>query len=220
MILPLIARASLFVILATGLVSAGNIVTDFPASNLPTNGDWIYGAAATVGGAVTPFAAGFIDDSDYLGWALGDSTLVLRPKHTFTGGTVYYVTDFLNLHPGSGGMNAVVRWTAPSAGVYLIAGQFKSHDVIPSGVNAYVYIAGVNEYATLLTTTLQTAGFSISKSLAAGQTVDFIVNFAGTYINDSTGLQGSITSSAVPEPSSMLLMGTAAALLALVRRRR
>ncbi len=138
-------------------------------------------------------------------------------------GSVRVPTDELFLHPvgqnsGLAAGDTVVRFTAPSAGLYLIGGLFQILDVSASGVAVSVE-GGTSAFLQALTGPLNTqAAFGFSTVLMQNQTLDFVVNSAGSYNNDSTGLVATITS--VPEPVSLVLMGAGLFGVAVLRRRR
>ena len=62
--------------------------------------------------------------------------------------------------------------------------------------------------------------FSFVRALVANDTIDFAVGFGtnGTYFNDSTGLQGTITV-VTPEPASAILILSGLALCGLFRKK-
>lgn len=121
------------------------------------------------------------------------------------------------LHPGNIGANAivppyfdaVVRYTAASPGLYDITGSFDSIDV-GSTLNRVL----LNETTVLFSqneSLAQPAAFSLTNvALAVGDRIDFVVDPNGNVSGDSTGLVADIS---VPEPSSLLLLFGACALL-------
>ena len=139
-------------------------------------------------------------------------------------GSVRIPTNELFMHPvglnsGLATGDTIVRFTAPTAGSYSVAGLFQILDVSPSGVDVSI-MGGTSIFATTLGGALNnTAPFSFDTFLAAGGTLDFVVNSAGSYYNDSTGLQASLTLD-VPEPVSLTLLAVGLLGTGVVRNRR
>lgn len=125
-------------------------------------------------------------------------------------GSVRIPTNELFMHPvgqNSGLLagDTIVRFTAPVAGLYSVSGLFQILDVSPSGVEVSIE-GGTSVFATALGVSLNnTASFSFGTFLALGGTLDFVVDSAGSYYNDSTGLQA-LLSVDVPEPVSVALL--------------
>ncbi len=114
------------------------------------------------------------------------------------------------LHPGGIGangfdepvQNAVLEFTVPTTGSYLIAGDFQSLDT-----GAKYGEIGLNGGSAFFTATIpanstgSTYPFSFTENLTAGSKLDFAVREGPAGIaSNSTGLFATIT--AVPEPSA------------------
>ena len=143
-------------------------------------------------------------------------------------GSVRVPTNELLLHPvgldsGLPAGDTIVRFTAPATSLYSVAGVFQTLDTRSNGGTVNVSIeGGTSVFAAPLTGPLNnTDPFNFTTLLAAGSTLDFVVNSAGSYFGDSTGLRATLTtpSTAIPEPVSMMVLGLGLASLALVRRR-
>ena len=101
-------------------------------------------------------------------------------------------TDLLNLYPGGAGEKSVVRWTAPRAGTAQITGRFQGLDTTTTGVSVVK-----NGTVTLSSGNINGMGsqaaFTLTVSVAAGDTIEFQVYFNGDIGHDSTGLAAAIT---------------------------
>lgn len=130
--------------------------------------------------------------------------------------TVTLPTNTLFLHPADGqGGDAILAFTAPTAGDFKFVGTFSRLDTVPTGGNGVITIEAATGnfgggaspiFSETITNGAYGSGFSFSNrlTLAAGQTVFFGVSNNGEYSYDSTGLAGTIT--AVPEPAAWTMM--------------
>lgn len=210
-------------------------VTDFSISSNP-NGAWSYGYQTTLGGPFsllsTPGTEGpcAIDK-----WG----TLPTITHPTAGGdpcieGNIYRYTDELELHPGSLGQLAVLRWTAPSAATIDISSVFSGRNTSPTTTDVHVLKNGTSLFDDILSgftsTAPGTCGASSSArkvyctsglSVAAGDVIDFAVGYGGNgnYISDTTGTWVIIDAQAVPVPAAVWMFGSALGILGLVRRR-
>jgi hypothetical protein len=142
--------------------------------------------------------------------------------------TVVQPTDVLNVHPGPVS-DAIVRFTAPTSGLYSLTGFFETLDTKPNGVVLSLFhnnaSLGALPFLGAAAVAPGTPGGSISinlgLNLVAGDRVDFVVNNGGSYYNDSTGLSATFSTGGVPEPTTWALMigGFGLAGAALRRRR-
>lgn len=124
-------------------------------------------------------------------------------------GSVRIPTDVLFMHPvgansGLPSGDTIVRFTAPTAGSYSVGGKFEILDVNASGTFVSIVGGSSNFVQPLSGAVFTPASFGFQTQLNAGQTLDFVVDSAGSHYNDSTGLSATITS--VPEPAAWALM--------------
>jgi len=108
---------------------------------------------------------------------------------------IHWSARRLSLHPGPHGEYSVVRFTAPTAGKYKIAAAYDAIDP-EATTDVHVFKGRTTLFDSLLN--LENHGshaaFDGSTTLTEGETVDFIVGFgAGRFINDTTGLDATIT---------------------------
>ena len=132
---------------------------------------------------------------------------------TINFGTVVPPTNVLLIHPGPD-TDSIVRFTVPVSGTYHVAGFFELLDTNPTSVNAIIALDDASIVASFpLTGTgashpgapSQFVNFGGGKFFAtAGTFIDYGVNNANNYFNDSTGLSLSFT--LVPEPAGWALM--------------
>jgi hypothetical protein len=99
----------------------------------------------------------------------------------------------LSLHPSSTYEASVLRWTAQSNGLYDFIGQFFSGD----GGTMQV---GVRQGSDWLWQGVDSGSFELSRSLTAGDAIDFVVY--GGYVAGNTPLELTISSSNQPPDCS------------------
>lgn len=136
-------------------------------------------------------------------------------------GSVIVPSNALLFHPGpNAGESAAVLFTAPTAGNYLLSFSSFVADNSPSGVVIEAFsAAGVLTPIATLTAANPTFSFaSVPLTFVAGDTVGFAVNYNGSYNNDSTGINVTLTT--VPEPAAWTLMIVGFGLVGFAARRR
>ncbi|MBU1377362.1 MAG: PEPxxWA-CTERM sorting domain-containing protein [Alphaproteobacteria bacterium] len=134
---------------------------------------------------------------------------VYKSSTTFTEGTYTVPNDRLLVHPGAS--NAIgIFFFAPEAGVYDFEVSFNILDNSPSGIGISSITnasgVGVGTPVGALGANTLSLSRSGSISLAQGQFLAFVVNPAGSYANDSTGVNFTLSRAEVPEPGSWALM--------------
>ncbi|MEX0711954.1 MAG: ELWxxDGT repeat protein, partial [Pirellulales bacterium] len=198
---------------STGLDATITLVTavtfsaagDFSATDNPA-GAWSYGSSDPSGDGFTLFSGGEVDESGLAAWPDLDTFDSFLPALFFNGGdslaevgpcsTAVVQPGQLALHPGSTSASAVVRWTAPTSGSYTVTAMFTGIDeeCPPTATVAVLHNTGTSEPSELFFDSIddqgEVAAFSGSVTVAAGETLDFLVNdvddlrFGGTIILD------------------------------------
>jgi hypothetical protein len=133
-----------------------------------------------------------------------------------TSGTVLVPGNALVLHPGSeAGQAAAILFTLPTASNFTVDLSAFVADTNPSGVNVTFFSVG----GTLPVGTLSAANptLTFNSPAVGGFPANFqfgvAIEYAGTYSNDSTGVNFTVTTedaaAAVPEPATwgMMLVG-------------
>ncbi|MBI3927852.1 MAG: hypothetical protein HY319_20090 [Armatimonadetes bacterium] len=92
------------------------------------------------------------------------------------------------LHPGPTGSYAVLRWTAPVAGTYLVESRFTLCDWDAQSTDVHIRL---NNSTALFDGICQFFGFSRTftapaVTMAQGDTLDFVVGYNGSWVDDST----------------------------------
>ena len=211
---------------------SANVATEFSVGSNP-GGAWSYGWAPSLqtGFDLALFNWTFGSGPNVAGgWSVQDPSILPDANPSvlwlnngsgplFSYSTISAPSRSVNLHPGANGELAVVRWTVPTAGEYLISGAFRGNDV--SGTTTDVHVLHNN--VALLNGAVNgfddKENFSHSVFLQAGDRLDFAVGTGGNgFFNDSTGLSAII--SAVPEPSSYAMLFAGLGVIGVIARRR
>jgi hypothetical protein len=110
-------------------------------------------------------------------------------------GSIRQPADLLNLHPGAGGEQSTVRWTAPSSGTYQLKGRFEGIDTGGTTTNVRILHKDVQVWSGNVNSFGAQATYDFALSVVAGDTIDFVVGYGSnnTYNSDSTGMAAAIT---------------------------
>jgi hypothetical protein len=187
-----------------------NPTTDFSTTNGNPNGVWTYGWMDT---AFTTFTVTVSHNTNtWLGNLGGDGSPVIW-LNTSTSSPYGVPPGDISLHPGPGTEPSILRWTAPPSfsGTAHVAGQFLSGDTGVMQVE-------VRFNGNPVWSATNFGAFVFDRVFVAGDQLDFAV--FGGYDYGNTPLVMSITSSAIPEPSTCAaFFGVAVLGVAVVLRR-
>lgn len=192
-----------------GLAQAGSITydvtTDFSVTNGNPNGVWTYGWRN--GTTFTPYTDSWNTPGSSMGWrgnVGGDGTPLIWKN--LSSSTSYGVQPGqVSLHPSPAGDASIARWTDPGGinSSITINGQFFPGD---SGVMD-VAIVKNGDWTNLLWSSVDSGAFSLSTTVAAGDTIDFAVY--GSYAYGNTPLDARIVATTfgatAPEPATLAL---------------
>lgn len=143
-----------------------------------------------------------------------------------TSGTVNLPLDRLIGHPGEFANSLYIAFTAPVAGSYAYTATFNQQDSNTAQnsvkVKGFISKSGILELYDVATIDASQSSIQTgyTDSLAAGDFLGYIIDNNGSYFNDSTGFNFTLTA-AVPEPATwaMMIVGFGFAGGALRRRR-
>ena len=195
----------------------------FSAVNNP-NGVWSYGYEDTLGGFLTLYTSKFAPTASIAGWYQNislDVPFVLEnfgavPNSRFA--DVVLQPGQLAFHPGPQDQFSIVRFTAPTRGVYDLSAGFSPVTTNGTTTDVHVLENGASLFDGFVTGTYNAPGsapsFSDLLNLNSGDVVDFAVGYGANrnFSDDSTGLTATLAPAAVPEASSVVSLGLLLAL--------
>jgi hypothetical protein len=210
--------ATLFCLAALGFphaASAYDAAGDFSSTSNP-DGVWSYGSSTSLAGTFvldTTNTASF-HGLGLSGWLVNNPSTDFAPYviHNGTASPITYVNTTwqpgqLALNPG-GSAYALVRWTAPSSGLYDINATFSGLSSIGASTDVHILLDNVSIFNSAVNGSPAPTSYSGIQSVLAGDRIDFAVGFGGNGNDqeDVTGLSATIT--AVPEPGTLGLVVT------------
>ncbi len=224
--------AALCCLIVTALPVAAatyNAAADFSASSNP-NGVWSYGSLSLLTGfTLSTSNVASYSGSGLAGW-LGN--LDARPDgipYILYNGTANPITlvnstyqpGQLGLQSGLNGQYSDVRWTAPFSGSFSIAATFSGLSSAGDSSDVHILLNGTSIFDANVNGSPNPQSYSGTQALAAGAILDFISGTGsdGNPNEGNTGLAATIV--AVPEPTTVSLVGMAfGSLLAFRLRKR
>jgi hypothetical protein len=206
------------------------------------NGVWSYGTTGTtLNGSLNLFTATSKDGiggiPDWIGWegtqpAGGDEFPLVGKNFGATIGTnadVVLLPGQLAEHPAPDGTFAVVRFTAPTSGVFQLSAVFEGREFQgfqnATYTDVHILLNGVALFNGVVDgfDSPSDQSFASTLKLSAGDHVDFSVGYGPdhSFTGDTTALDATLTA-AVPEPRGIILWlsGFGVSVLFACRRRR
>ena len=125
------------------------------------------------------------------------------------------------MHPGaptSGNAFSVLRWTAPTPGLFDVSASFRGDDfAYPTSTDVHILLNGSSLFSGGVYVYGPAGSFSDTVSVKAGDTIDLAVGLGtdGNYTGDSTGI--SFTVASVPEPDGALLLTLGVGIVGAIR---
>ncbi len=166
---------------------------------------WSYGYSPSAGAG---YAMTLFDATRASGWFMSNYGSLGTPAAFMNLGAPAsgVATGQFGLHPGPAAFGdlAILRFTAPAAGDYMVTGQFFAGDVGSMSGKIILNDDAANPLQAFGDTTDASIFAPLTVTLAAGAHLDFVVGNNGNYLYGSTPL--SVQINAVPEPSTYLLM--------------
>jgi hypothetical protein len=223
---------TLTVLFVSNIASAQSwdLNADFSTASNP-NGAWRYGSTTSLGGfssysdnvAVnTAYANGGFSNID--GWSNGGSGFPFVAKNNSSNiVTSVFQGDWkpgqIVMSPGIGGVFTVARWVSPvSAPNVSLFAKFRRIEGSSSVSSFFVLKNGVTLSSGTVFGFNTTGLYEAPISVAAGDTLDFIVGDGADGQPNTDGMEVNATVTVVPEPATMIALG--AGILAVGKRRK
>lgn len=176
-----------------------DVASDFSPTSNPT-GAWSYGWSSLLTSALDLYSFNG-HDRDIDNWS--DTALLYPPtvSHNGTSSVVTHNPETITwqpgqfaLHPGPSGEYSHARWTAPSADTYYISARFTGIDLTGTTTDVHVLHNTSSLFSGSVIGYGDTASFSTTVSVGAGDFIDFAVGYGnGTHWDDTTALAAIIS---------------------------
>lgn len=205
---------SVSLLLASSLTAQDHAAArDFDAHVNP-NGVWSYGWSTSRGAAFQLDPVSFTSCVQSSGWTTyGGNPTVIRNFDTTTTccATWSLPPGRILMHPGGSGENAVVRWTAPASGMYLVSAEWFGIDRNGTTSDAAVLVRGLEAFSHDVTgfhcgtpclSTVCGGGVSWQGAVycSVGDPIDFTVGYGPNqnYGSDATAFDATLQPLFVP----------------------
>lgn len=186
---------------------------DFSATSNPTlDGIWSYGYTSTLGSSLNLYTSTSLHghySSNLSQWTDNvriDPNVIKNETGVdimlpLSGYFIIPATEYLYFHPGPQGEYSVIRWIAPSTGIFEIDSEFRAPiNTCPTSADVHVLYNGYSLYDALVeqedcVSDKDPRIFTTSLLLTAGEVVDFCVGYGtnNDYICDRMLMSASIT---------------------------
>jgi len=176
------------------------LANDFSLDNNPNN-VWSYGWSVKRGDTFNVFKKSLkvTDCKDIVWW--GGITAYLGISYNPTDKEVicngaYFAPHLVTYHPGFKGENAVIRWTAPENGTYLINAEAMGIDSLgPTTSDISILHNDQIIWSVLINNYNEPKSFSNKLLIGLGDFIDFTCGFGSNenYYYDTTGIDITIT---------------------------
>ena len=181
---------------------ADDVAADFSTNSNP-NGVWSYGWSTTLGSAFnldTSNTAAAYGLNGLGGWLSNQSAEGVPYLLRNTTANPILVAGATTYQPGQLALNmheseyAVLRWTAPSSGLFSITATFSGLSSVGDSADAHILLSGASIFDSTVIGFPGPATYSGLQTLAKGDTIDFAVGFGpnGNDHEDTTGLAATI----------------------------
>lgn len=188
---------ALLLLTSPGAAATYDAAVDFSTTSNPT-GAWSYGWSSQLTSAIDLYNACF-HDRGIDNWSDAGG-LPPNVSHNGTSAPIFLTPENITwqagqlaLHPGANGEYSHVLWTAPAEASCVIDAEFSGIDHTGGSTDVHVLHNGISLFDGAVEGYGDTASYSTTLSVSAGDTIDFAVGFgAGGWWQDTTALAATI----------------------------